>query len=224
MMSQNLTQIQRKALDFIHESQKHQNHTPTLRELCDYMGYKAIGSAQDLVAALRKKGFLQAADRQSARSLTLTELAQETLGVVKSVFAEVLDNALIIPCLGSVPAGNPVEAIANHSQSIVISPSILGGRRIASEKLFALSAKGESMQDAGILDGDWLVVESQNDAQLGDIVVARLEDDATVKRLMKDPSRGWYLQPENERFSPIYAEHSPFEIIGKVVGLQRTLS
>jgi repressor LexA len=89
------------------------------------------------------------------------------------------------------------------------------------DSLFALKAKGESMVGAGILDGDWLVVASQQTAPANSIVVARLEGEATVKRLMKDRSRGWYLKPENPAFKPVYAEDRQFEIIGRVVALQR---
>ena len=77
------------------------------------------------------------------------------------------------------------------------------------------------MIGAGILDGDWLVVSSQQTAPANSIVVARLEGEATVKRLMKDRSRGWFLKPENTAFKPVYAEDRSFEIIGRVIALQR---
>lgn len=215
-----LTKIQEKALGFIYDHSKQTGAAPTLRELCDYMGYKAVGSAQDLVKALRKKEFLVSPDKQKARSLSLTEKAAALFDSVTSSISD--PNTFEINCLGSVPAGNPVEAVEERVGTLRMSMAMFSKPVKDSEKLFALQAKGLSMVNAGICDGDWLVVESVQDADFGDIVVARLTDDVTVKRLMKD-SKGWYLQPENEDFSPIYASHDSFEIVGKVIALQRFL-
>jgi repressor LexA len=216
-----LTPVQLKALTFIRLAISKSGTTPTLRELCEHMGYSAIGSAQDLIAALRKKGFLEEPSRQSARSLVPTLAAKD---ISHSFEDEETDPfTFVLPCLGSVPAGNPIEAIEERIGTLRMSTSMLPKPHPPRSALFALKAKGESMINAGILDGDWLVVASQNTAPVSSIVVARLEGDATVKRLMKDKQRGWYLKPENPNFNPTYAEDRPFEIIGKVVALQRSI-
>lgn len=213
-----LTPIQLKAMTFIRGSMDKTGTTPTLRELCEHMGYSAIGSAQDLIAALRRKGFLEEPSKQTARSLVPTIAGRDLIEEDDQPFDPF---TLALPCLGAVPAGNPVEAVEDRIGTLRISTSMIPKPMPARESMFALRAKGESMIHAGILDGDWLVVASQNSAPVQSIVVARVDGDATVKRLMKDRSRGWYLKPENPAFKPTFAEDRPFEIIGRVVALQR---
>ena len=92
------------------------------------------------------------------------------------------------------------------------------------DELFAVRTFGNSMIEAGILDGDWLVVKVQKEAEPGSVVVARVDGDVTCKRLMNDLKKGWFLKPENPEFSPIYAKDESFEIVGRVIALQRTIS
>ncbi len=219
---EDLTPTQERALNYIQQLIAAQGSPPTLRELCDFMGYKAIGSAQDLVAALRRKGYLEQPERQAARAFSLTEKARDLLRHVEQRIED-FSQSYLVPCLGSVPAGNPLEAIEEQIGTLHVSPSMFGGKHPPRDNLFALRARGLSMQGAGILDGDWLVVNAQTEAEPGSIVVARLEDDATVKRLQRHPRRGWYLQPENPDFSPVYADEQAFEVIGKVMALQRII-
>jgi len=212
-----LTDRQRKALEFIKRQTARLGYTPTIRELCDYMGYKAIGSAQDVIASLRHKGYLQTPIKQTARSLILSDRAKQL-----DRRGNNSQDSISIPCLGSVPAGKPLEAIEEIVGYINISPALLPRPSPPSSQLFALRARGHSMSGAGILDHDWLIVRSQNEALSGCIVVARTGEEATVKRLMKDKHKGWFLQPENPEFEPIFASIQPFEIMGKVVALQRS--
>lgn len=220
MVNNVLTKVQGKALNFIFEHSKRNGAAPTLRELCDYMGYKAVGSAQDLVKALRRKDFLVQPEKQQARSLSLTKKA---LAILEPLTAESSDpNTFSINCLGSVPAGDPIEAVEERVGVLRMSMAMFSKPVKNSDRLYAVRAKGLSMINAGICDGDWLVVESVQEADFGDIVIARLTNDATVKRLMKD-ARGWFLQPENDDFEPVYAQNEPFEVVGKVIALQRFL-
>jgi repressor LexA len=213
-----LTATQSKALSFIREATHRNSVPPSLRELCEYMGYSAIGSAQDLVNALRRKGYLANPDKQAARNLTVTREALRDPGL------ESTPEMLVVPCLGAVPAGNPLEAVEERVGTLRMSTSMFGKNIPSPRELFALRASGSSMVDAGILDGDWLVVRGCKNAAAGSIVVARTESgDATVKRLMRDKSRGWYLKPENAGFKPIFAAEKPFEVIGQVVALQRQM-
>lgn len=216
-----LTSAQSKALEYIKGTIDEVGTAPTLRELCTYMGYKAIGSAQDVVAALRKKGFLESPNKQAARALVLTEKAREFFDV-----SNLLNDAadyLRIPCLGSVPAGNPLEAIEERIDTLQMAASLFKRPLPKPDQLFAVRTSGLSMMNAGILDGDWLVVKVQQEADPGSVVVARVSGDATRKRLMHDVRRGWYLKPENSEFPLIYGDEEPFEVVGKVVALQRSL-
>ena len=215
-----LTSKQERVLNFIRDRIEQENSAPTLRELCDHMGYKSIGSAQDMVAALRRKGFLEQPHAQKARYLVLTE--QGRFYGRQEPFAnfDYEEDTLLVPCLGSVPAGLPIEAVEDAVGSLIIGRSSLGAHGKA--EVFALKAEGDSMIDAGILDGDWLVVEGTKEAKKGDVVVAQFGTEATVKRLAKD-EEGWYLQPENKDFKRIYAKKKPFEVVGKVIALQRKL-
>ncbi len=217
-----LTKTQRKVMEYILTQVEHARQPPTLREICQYMGYRAVGSAQDLVAALKRKGYLETMDRQSARSIQPTLKARNTLSEEKTGF-EWARDVFSVPCLGSVPAGHPLEAIEEQVGTLVLSPSVFGARRPKVDQLFALRATGLSMMGAGILDGDWLVVLADESPVVGSIVVARVEGDATVKRLLKDPDRGYFLNPENPDFTPIYGDETPFEMIGEVLALQRSI-
>jgi len=214
-----LTPTQSKALDFIRTSIERSGVAPTLREICVYMGYNAVGSAQDVVSALRKKGFIEENERQAARTYLLTSLARHQ----RSTPEEGDFNTYSIPCLGTVPAGNPVLATEERIGTLRMSIALLPKPHPRADELFALRATGESMVGAGILDGDWLVVRVDKDPVREMIVVARLGDEVTVKRLMRDKAQGWYLKPENPHFAPIYANDQPFEIVGRVVALQRAL-
>jgi repressor LexA len=214
-----LTPIQKKALEFIGTSAEEAGRAPTVRELCAYMGYKAIGSAQDIISALRKKGFLQSPEKRTARALSLTEKAKQFF-VPQKVYDDFSD-IYSVPCLGSVPAGNPLEAIEERVGTIQISKSAFPHPKPQLKQLFAVKANGLSMIEAGICSGDWLVVKAQKQADHGNIIVARVDGDVTCKRLMKD-KKGWFLKPENPDFHSIYAKDTPFEIVGRVLALQRT--
>lgn len=218
---QKLTSRQTKAFEFIRSHSEEHGYAPTLRELCEFMGYKAVGSAQDVIASLRKKGYIITPSKQTARSLALTDRSKEHYNVQ---LENQWDNSLLVPRLGSVPAGNPIESVEDFSGAIRISSNMLP-RWAANkpEKLFALQAKGESMVYAGILDADWLIVAQQNDAPSGTIVVADSQGSSTVKRLMHDPENGWYLKPENPAFNNLYARDEAFTILGRVVALQRVM-
>lgn len=215
----NLTPTQSKALEYIRASIERSGVAPTLREICSFMGYKAVGSAQDLINALRKKGFLEESEKQSHRTLMLSRAARQTARTPDEGDL----NTYVIPCLGAVPAGNPVEAVEDHIGTLRMSISMLPKPHPDPSELFAVRARGDSMVNAGIIEGDWLVVRTQKEAPKESIVVARLDGDVTVKRLCHDKKVGWYLQPENPRYEPMYASDNPFEIVGQVLALQRAL-
>ncbi len=218
-----LTDIQTRALEFIRGRIESGGSPPTLREICAHMGWSAIGSAQDMVATLRRKGWLAEPQKQAARALLLTRRARQLQRPEASPDPDDT-STFVIPCLGAVPAGNPAEAIEDHVGTMRMSVSMFKKPIPRSEDLFALRAKGDSMVNAGIHDGDWLVVRTQKDPPAGSIVVARLDGgEATVKRLMREKSGDWILQPENPSYRPRRASEQSFEVIGQVLALQRSI-
>ena len=222
-MIEKLTPQQEKALQFIRDRSKKNGMAPTLRELCAFMGYRAVGSAQDIVAALRRKGFLQEANRRIARNLLVTTKGRTYPSNRDADLEEMDSGSFVIPCLGSVPAGDPLEAIEARIGTLRLSSSLFQFPPPPARQLFALRARGQSMIQAGIMDGDWLIIVGQQEADSEEIVVARLDGDVTVKRLRHEDRRGWSLHPANPDFHPIYANEQPFDIIGKVVALQRMI-
>ena len=214
-----LTKIQSKALEFIRTSIERTGTSPTLRELCAFMGYSAIGSAQDLVSALRRKGFLHTPLKQSARSLVLTPKAV----ALREPGHQSTASTYVIHCLGAVPAGDPLSAVEDRTGTLRMSVNMFDRPYPPAEDMFAVKASGDSMVEAGIFDGDWVVVHKKNEAEPGEVVVARFDGEATIKRLMKD-RLGWYLKPENNAY-PIMrpAEESHLEVVGAVCALQRVM-
>ncbi len=228
--SQQLTERQHRALSYIYVIAGQQGSPPTLRELCEHMGYSAIGSAQDMILSLRKKGFLETPQKQSARHFLLTEQARALFSdhSARSSSPQLPNNVISIPSpviaipfLGKVAAGLPIEAIEQVDEFFSLAIDILPkSHKKDARNLFALQTKGDSMIDAGIFEDDVLIVKTATQANLNEIVVARVQQDATVKRLMKD-KRGFYLKPENKNFHPIYAVDQPFDIAGVVIALIR---
>lgn len=190
-----LSPQQRKVYQFLKEGFFQNGATPTLRELCKFMGWSAVGTAQSVVAALIEKGFLEK-DSHKARSLRPKNILS-----FKSA-----------PIVGSAPAGSPFEAYESHDGDVMI-PDFLRG------PVFAVRVKGDSMQDAGILDGDLVIVREEKSAKPKDIVVASLDGEVTIKRFSQKGSDYWLL-PENKKYKPIRVE-GDFKILGKVIGVHR---
>ena len=155
-----LTKIQAKALEFIRTSLERSGTAPTLRELCAHMGYSAIGSAQDLVAALRRKGFLQTPDKQSARSLVLTPKAIS----LHEPTHQSTDTTYVVHCLERLPQSDPTETNEERIGTLRMSIAMFPRPYPSPEKLFALKVSGDSMIDAGILNKDWVVVLNKKEA------------------------------------------------------------
>lgn len=160
------------------------------------MGWSAVGSAQDVIAVLIEKGFLRKSPHR-ARGIELRDQ----------------DDFRAIPILGSAPAGRPVEAIENHLGDIALPGFIRG-------PVFALRVQGDSMIDANIHPNDLVIVRQIEVAEDGEIVVAVLDQEVTIKRLKKSKNK-IYLIPENKNYRPIPVEDPQFRILGKVIGLHR---
>jgi repressor LexA len=196
-----LTPIQKKVYEFIDSFISENGFPPTYAEVSKRFGFQ-VGMVQQVIRALLKKGFIEK-DPFLARGIRLIKPGAPKL------------NAVPIPLYGHVAAGEPIFA----SDNVQGFMSIDLNRRINSENLFALKVKGESMINAGILDDDMVIVKKQHDADDGNIVVALVGDEATVKTLRKKRNKA-YLEPANPRYKPI---DKPFKVLGKVIEIRRRL-
>ena len=212
-----LTPKQKKTLEFIRRDIEKKGRAPTLKEIQDLLGSTSISSSQNMIKALTEKGFIETSRWNTSRGINLTKSGRD-FGRGPNFDLDVEQWA--IPVLGAVPAGNPLEAVGEQIAVISVVPSMLQRPRPRQDQLFAVKAVGDSMIGAGIIDGDWLVVKHQETAEVGNIVIARLDGEATVKRFMKDKTGRPFLKPENGRYKTIERE---FEVVGRVVTLSRTL-
>ena len=202
-MRKELTNRQRKVLDFITNYIRDTGYPPTVREIAGEFKISSKG-AYDHLVAVEKKGYIRR-DPAKPRAIELMDF------VPGRAYGQVIE----IPVLGKVAAGEPLLANQNIERTITLSNDL-----IRTEEPFALKIKGESMTGAGILEGDYVIVKQQQDADQGDIVVALIGDEATVKRFYRagDHIR---LQPENPTMKPIMVKD--VMILGKVVGLFREM-
>lgn len=189
-----LTPRQREILDFIRNSLEVLGAPPTRLEICNAFGFASPNAAEEHLRALAKKGAI-IMEAGSARGIRLVE-------------------QLGLPLIGSVAAGSPILAVENQLGKIQIPPTLFAPRAD-----YLLQVRGNSMTGAGILDGDLLAVHRTEDVRNGQVVVARLEDEVTVKRL-KRTGRRVELIAENPDYAPIVVE-GPLAIEGLVVGLIR---
>jgi len=198
-----LPRRQQETLEWIRAYMRMHGKPPTMREIGDHFG-RASSSVFEVITALEHKGFLTRADRLS-RGITLTPKAG---GGRK--------NTVHVPIVGHIAAGQPILATENLEGTVPVDRRLAAGRL-----LFALRVQGDSMIEAGILEGDLVIAAQQEDAQEGDIVVALVDDEATVKRFHRRPDGAVELRPENPEHKPIVIKEPPFMIQGKVVAVHR---
>jgi repressor LexA len=216
-----LTHRQRQVLDFIRDRVRDTHCPPTVREICDHFDIRSTNGVRVILEALEKKGHLKRSPRLS-RGLSVVEnepARTPPSSAVLSAHEEVESELLRIPLLGRVAAGQPILAQESWDESLTVPRSML-----SVSKAFALRVKGESMQEAGILDGDIVFAHPQSEAQVGETVVALVGDEATVKDYYPERHR-IRLQPRNASMEPIWvSSRSPeFRILGKVVGVFRSV-
>jgi repressor LexA len=206
-----LTERQRQILDFVTKYADAHGYPPTVREIGEAVGLASPSTVHAHLANLERAGFLKR-DPTKPRAIELRREPRAPAVADSEVHK--------LPLVGEVAAGGPLLAEENIEDYVAVpEPLSRGGEE------FLLRVKGDSMVDAGILDGDIAVVQRQQDARDGDIVVALAGDDesadeATMKRFFKEDDR-IRLQPENEALEPIYAAH--VQILGKVIGVFRQL-
>jgi repressor LexA len=196
-----LTKRQKEIFDFIRSYASKTGYPPTVREIGKAVGLHSSSTVHAHLANLEKVGLLR-------RDPTKPRAIELLVGKAKRAV-----QASSIPVVGQVAAGEPVLAEENIEEYLEL-PSVLGG----DDGDFILQVKGESMKDAGILDGDYVVVQQASSARNGEIVVALIEDEATVKRFFREKDRV-RLQPANKDFKPIRTRDA--KVLGRVVGVFR---
>ena len=208
-----LTKKQQAVMDSITRCIEEKGYGPTVREICTDLGLSSPSTVHVHLKTLEQKGFI-VRDPLKSRSISLPAAKKPPAAdnnIVRPSFSKVVD----VPLVGNVAAGEPILAEENITDTITLPTDIVGDA-----PSFLLSVRGESMIEAGINDGDYVVVKEQPVANNGDIVVALLEDGATVKRFYKERDH-IRLQPENSSMEPIIT--TDCSIAGKVVAVFRRL-
>jgi repressor LexA len=206
-----LTGRQRQVLEFIRAFAEREGVPPTVREIAEQFGFTAR-AAFDHLRALERKGRLErrVTGKRASRTLVPSERRP----------ARRPGREEEIPVLGRIAAGAPIDAVENREDSIPLRPDWLGPR---GEGVFALRVRGDSMINAHILDGDLVLVRRQDSATPGDIVVALVDSEATVKRFAREGDRV-VLKPEHPTMRPIVlGPERGVRLLGKVVGLIRNV-
>jgi repressor LexA len=216
---QGLTKRQEETLDFIRQSIRDRGYPPTLREIGEHMGIRSTNGVNDHLRALERKGYLRREDMKSRALRVVDDPAIDVEPANDSAPSE--EEILEIPVLGRVAAGLPLLAEENVVDTVHVDRMMVRGGR----EVFGLRVTGDSMIEAGILSGDYIFVRKQSSAERGDIVVALIGDEATVKYFFpeKDYVR---FQPANSQMAPILVRASDFRatmLLGKVVGVYRRL-
>ena len=217
-----LTAKQRDLLNFLREYQQEHDHAPSFDEMKDAVGLKSKSGIHRLVSALEERGHI----RRLANRARAIEIIDETpvaqanpepsadSNVVHANFGQA--SSLSLPLLGQIAAGTPIEALSDHSRFLDVPASMIG-----SGEHFALEIVGDSMVEAGIHDGDTVVIKKTDIANHGDIVVALIDEhEATLKTLRKEDGRIG-LEPANRHYQTRYFSSNAVRIQGKLAGLIR---
>ena len=204
MKSNQITSKQEEILAYLKECILSKGYPPSVREICDAVKLKSTSSVHSHLASLEQKGYI----RRDATKPRAIEILDDEFNLTRREIVNV-------PIVGTVTAGEPILAVENIEGYFPMPPD-----HITNQSSFMLKVKGESMINAGILDGDMILVAQQPTASDRDIVVALLEDSVTVKRFFKEDGH-YRLQPENDYMDPIIVDK--VEILGKVIGVYRSL-
>lgn len=203
-----LSARQQAILDYIREEVLQKGYPPSVREIGEAVGLASSSTVHGHLARLEKKGHIRR-DPTKPRAIELIGTEED---------AQIVNEAasIQVPVIGKVTAGEPITAIENIEEYMPMPATL-----VHNEESFILEISGDSMIEAGIFDGDYVVVQQQNTAANGEIVVAMTdEDEATVKRFFKETDH-FRLQPENTTLEPIILDN--VQILGKVVGVFRSL-
>ena len=200
---------QQQILSFIEQHTREKGYPPTVREICAAVGLNSPSTVHGYLSRLEKAGFI-VKDPSSSRGLRLNPKGNSA-NVTEVDKATILE----VPVIGAISAGQPILAEENVERTFPLPPDFARGSDV-----FMLKIRGDSMINAGILDGDYVIIRQQPNALNGDIVAALIDDCATVKTFYKENGH-FRLQPENDALEPIIVDS--VSIIGKVIGVYRVL-
>ena len=202
MAQENITGKQQEILEYIKQTILKKGYPPAVREICEAVHLKSTSSVHSHLETLEEKRYIRR-DPTKPR----------TIEIIDDCFHLTRREVVNVPLLGTVAAGQPLYAEENIENYYPIPSDLL-----PNTETFMLTVKGDSMVNAGILEGDRIIVEHCPTAHNGEIVVALVEDSATIKRFYKEKDC-YRLQPENDSMEPIYVNH--VDVLGKVIGLFR---
>jgi repressor LexA len=202
---EDLTAKQKSVLEYMKKVVLDKGYPPSVREICTAVDLRSTSTVHNHLQNLEKKGYIRR-DPTKPRAVEIFDVPFQ-----EQLFKKPM---IQVPILGSVTAGEPMLAIENVEDFFPLPISFVE----TDEEVFMLTIQGTSMIDAGIYDGDYVLVKKQNTADNGDIVVALLEDEATVKRFYKENGH-FRLQPENSTMEPIIVDE--VAVLGRVIGLIR---
>ncbi len=200
-----ITAKQQEVLEYIKETVLKKGYPPAVREICEAVNLKSTSSVHSHLETLEKNGYIR---RDPTKPRTI-EIIDDAFNLTRKEMVQV-------PLIGTVAAGIPILAQENIESYFPFPVEMLPNKEV-----FMLRVKGDSMVNAGIMEGDQVLVEQQNTAENGDIVVALLDDSATVKKFYREDGH-YRLQPENDTMAPIIVNN--VEILGKVIGLIRIMN
>ena len=204
MPREQLTDKQQQILEFIKHRILEKGYPPAVREICQAVHLLSTSSVHSHLETLERKGYIRR-DPTKPRAI---EIIDDDFNLARREIVH-------IPIVGTITAGEPILAVENIEDYFPMQPDF-----ISSRDTFMLHVRGESMINAGIMDGDLVIVQQQPTADNGDIVVAMIDDSATVKRFYKEDGH-YRLQPENDAMDPIIVPE--VSVIGKVIGLYRSM-
>ncbi len=204
MSREQLSDKQQQILEFIKQRILEKGYPPAVREICEAVHLRSTSSVHSHLETLERKGYIRR-DPTKPRAI---EIIDDEFNLARR-------EIIHIPIVGTIAAGEPILATENIEDYFPMQPDF-----ISNKNTFMLHVRGESMINAGILDGDMVIIEQQSTASNGDIVAAMIDDSATIKTFYKEDGH-YRLQPENDTMDPIIV--SEISIIGKVVGLYRTM-
>lgn len=197
---------QKQILDFISQYIQINGHSPTLQDIANAMGLSSLATVHEHIQALEKKGILKRYDG-----------AVRGLEIVDDSFNSGL-SAISLPLVGYIAAGKPIEAIENPLATVLVSSDIVS----KTKRCFVLQVRGDSMIEENICDGDYVVIQQQDTANDGQIVVALIDNEfATLKSIYKEKEGKIRLQPANKKMDPIYVDAKSLQIQGIVTGVIR---
>jgi len=208
-----LNKREKDIIKFIEKNMVSNGYPPSVREIGKAVGLRSTATVHGYLAKLAEKGFLKKENQKGRALRVLKGGAAEKKPVDKAFYSG--KEMVEVPVIGKITAGEPILAVENITDTFPIPIDFVGN-----SESFMLTVRGDSMIEAGILDGDYILVKKQNNANNGEIVVALIEDEATVKTFYKEKDH-IRLQPENSRLDPIIVPTC--EILGKVAGVFRKM-